>query len=646
MQRTPTILACISFLTAIANTNCFAQQYPFVYYTPKDGLVNSRVRTIRQDDRGRMYFLTYSGLSVYDGTRFTNYHRADGLADEVINDIGEITPDSLLVASNTNTLNTLVHGKIGTFKTSDNFCPLINRFLKTANGQWYVTADDGLFLFSGHRFVKLPLKNKNGQDIGKYLDRITAWKNFLFIIPWDVNDQGRLILFDKNAGRVADVYTKGKIYAVTPDEDGHLWVNAGSQMKWLDQNALKNGTIALKDLPPSYKKLIGSKTGLVFFDKNNDCFLYGGNTILTISPSCQAQVIAPDQGLKMGDALDIFEDREGILWIATNGNGVIKWKGTGTRLINTLSNKPAAVSALCKQGDTAWFYNRGDRTVHFVSRNGSGQYVVPRASFNPGNIFIGGNKLYLGDAQKIICISDKHNAAAYQHAEVVTEGTKDSFSFGNGVIDNNGAIIFYRQKKDNSFFISVLKDKKMISQYPITYVADQMMIDHTGRLWVITRNNNLMLFTLHPESPSHYLQFVKDYASELPPLGIRCIAEDNQHNIWLGTRYNGLYRLEFDHLRMRSVRQYTSKNGLTDNFVYSLACDPNNTLWIGTQNGLDKIFIKSGQYIIANTGRVNNLFQTILRIVATGDNNIWAMTIEGSLVNITSEPTRTEFTPQ
>src|SRR6187455_3582956 len=67
-------LSCMLFhLMAIASTNCFAQQYPFVHYSPKDGLVSNRVRSIYQDGKGLMYFLTMNGLSVYDGTRFINY---------------------------------------------------------------------------------------------------------------------------------------------------------------------------------------------------------------------------------------------------------------------------------------------------------------------------------------------------------------------------------------------------------------------------------------------------------------------------------------------------------------------------------------------------------------------------------------------
>jgi ligand-binding sensor domain-containing protein len=99
MQRKLIFLACFLVPVVIGSTNCLAQfaesrgQYPFVFYTPRDGLVNSRVRSIKQDSKGRMLFITFGGLSVYDGTRFTNYNQQDGLADDLINDIVEVGPD-------------------------------------------------------------------------------------------------------------------------------------------------------------------------------------------------------------------------------------------------------------------------------------------------------------------------------------------------------------------------------------------------------------------------------------------------------------------------------------------------------------------------------------------------------------------------
>ena len=108
-----------------------AQQLPFVHYSPKDGLVSNRARFACQDYRGRMYFATYGGLSVYDGSVFTNYTTEDGLATGLVNDVIEMGKDSLLVLSNANKVHCLVNGKLKDLVTADGFCPVINKIIKT-----------------------------------------------------------------------------------------------------------------------------------------------------------------------------------------------------------------------------------------------------------------------------------------------------------------------------------------------------------------------------------------------------------------------------------------------------------------------------------------------------------------------------------
>src|SRR5262245_20456945 len=150
MQRSIIILAY--FFICV---NCLSQQYPFVHYTPKDGLVNSRVKKAYQDSKGRMYFLTYEGLSVYDGARFRNYTTQNGLATNVVNDILEVGNDSLLVATNVRSLNALVRGKMITIKTEGDSCPLINHFYRHDNNKIYLSSDDGLFQLENKKIITL-----------------------------------------------------------------------------------------------------------------------------------------------------------------------------------------------------------------------------------------------------------------------------------------------------------------------------------------------------------------------------------------------------------------------------------------------------------------------------------------------------------
>ncbi|HEY0355655.1 MAG TPA: two-component regulator propeller domain-containing protein, partial [Flavisolibacter sp.] len=179
-----------------------------------------------------------------------------------------------------------------------------------------------------------------------------------------------------------------------------------------------------------------------------------------------------------------------------------------------------------------------------------------------------------------------------------------------------------------------MKNDQVIFEYPIPYTSDQMVIDDRGRLWVITRSDNLMLFTIQPGNEKEYLKLEKDFGDQLKEKSLRSIVIDRSGNVWLGTRSNGVLRLTFKDENIDSILQFTTRDGLSDNFIYSLACDQNNTLWIGTQNGLDRIAQKNGRYIVGNTGRVNNWFQTVLKLVTTPGGSIWALTSEGSILNL------------
>src|ERR1700730_14275836 len=88
----------------------FAQEYPFIKYTPKDGLINSRIRNVYQDSKGRLFFMTAHGFNGDGGARLNNYSLEHGVANPVVNYGIEVSPDSLLLATNTSELNLWVRG--------------------------------------------------------------------------------------------------------------------------------------------------------------------------------------------------------------------------------------------------------------------------------------------------------------------------------------------------------------------------------------------------------------------------------------------------------------------------------------------------------------------------------------------------------
>ncbi len=51
--------AILFLLALLICSDCISQQYPFIHYSPKDGLVNNRTRSMYQDSRGLLYVATY-----------------------------------------------------------------------------------------------------------------------------------------------------------------------------------------------------------------------------------------------------------------------------------------------------------------------------------------------------------------------------------------------------------------------------------------------------------------------------------------------------------------------------------------------------------------------------------------------------------
>ncbi|TAJ06887.1 hybrid sensor histidine kinase/response regulator [Marinilabiliaceae bacterium JC017] len=76
---------------------------------------------------------------------------------------------------------------------------------------------------------------------------------------------------------------------------------------------------------------------------------------------------------------------------------------------------------------------------------------------------------------------------------------------------------------------------------------------------------------------------------------VRAIHEDNQGNVWVGTRGNGL---NFIPAQGGSTKVFDKKNGLSNNAVLSLSSDPDGNIWIGVDGeGIDMYETSTGNIL-------------------------------------------------
>jgi ligand-binding sensor domain-containing protein len=94
--------------------------------------------------------------------------------------------------------------------------------------------------------------------------------------------------------------------------------------------------------------------------------------------------------------------------------------------------------------------------------------------------------------------------------------------------------------------------------------------------------------------------------------------------VWAGTWGGGV-----SHFDGKTWHNFTSKDGLGGNIVYSLARDDNGVLWFGTDGGLTRYDGKHWQTFTKKDGLLDD---SIYAIVTTADNNVWVGSRSGVTV--------------
>lgn len=98
---------------------------------------------------------------------------------------------------------------------------------------------------------------------------------------------------------------------------------------------------------------------------------------------------------------------------------------------------------------------------------------------------------------------------------------------------------------------------------------------------------------------------------------VHCIIEDKHGNVWFGTTGEGVYRYDG-----KEFTQFTEKDGLSNNKVWSILEDALGNIWFGTDNGVSRYDGKTISGISFNQTSPNSVGTTPSQ---SGINAVWSM---------------------
>jgi len=143
--------------------------------------------------------------------------------------------------------------------------------------------------------------------------------------------------------------------------------------------------------------------------------------------------------------------------------------------------------------------------------------------------------------------------------------------------------------KTHRIFGKEKKWQKKISNIQVT----SMLFDKSGILWVGTRNNGI--YKINDSQPRFYsLSEESDQPFSMDSYNFTSVLKDKEGTLWLGTERDGLYRIDKGFKNAAHYKiNFTTDFGFEDRINCLMEGD-NSYLWIGTPHGIFKLNKYSG----------------------------------------------------
>lgn len=593
----------VLFFLLISCQITFAQNPKFKHIGIDAGLSNSTIECIFQDHRGFLWFGTRDGLNKYDGEQITIFKSSRdpaSLSDNFIRHIYEDKNKKLWIGTSnglnrfdpeTNNFRRYKTGSAAAGKSSGS--NNVTAIEEHATGLWIATSG-GLLELRNEKTTTFRHFKHHTNDL--HTDR----KGNL----WIATDSG-LYKFDKKSSAFMKIpgLSNYTLRVIAESADGTLWLGTEEQGMIAYQpsshsikiyrHELKNSNSLGSDLVRAIivdqknNLWIGSVNGgLDHFNPQTNTFKNYQNEPGNASSLSQRTVSA------------LFQDKQDNLWVGTHRGGINLYTPGSERfrLVQQELNKNSL-----SYNDVKAFYEDQDENL-WIGTDGGGLNFYHKASqrfthykFDPfRQESLGSNavlnitedrfkQLWIGTWAGGLNLVDRQSGTFRRFLNNPADPSSISSNYVQKTFEDSkgnlwvgtyygGLNLMDRGSKKFSRLIQGAGNTQISGKNIISINEDQHQ-----NLWIGTDDGGLNCYNLNTKRFTHY------FLNEEKRPDLRVIFIDSKKRLWIGQ--SGLY---FFNPAKNSFSMYTTRAGLSTDFIKGITEDDRGNFWISTSRGLTR----------------------------------------------------------
>jgi ligand-binding sensor domain-containing protein/serine phosphatase RsbU (regulator of sigma subunit) len=573
----------LSFLPAIG------QRYFFDNYSIKEGLSEQKVYTLLQDSKDYIWLGTANGLSRFDGKNFINFTSRDSLALGGVQTIFEDTLGYIWFGHLKPGGISRYNGKVFEQAAFDSIKITggITSIIQIKDKIWFTSSNDGAIL------ADLPIKDikhiKARQFRGKaglsdqiYGSKLERNGSFICIADAGLRKYNPVESKFENY-RMPHMTTYFSTICMIEDSKGNLWF--GTDKGGLYKYIMSESRMQVIDLPKT--GVTSNTVSCLTEDSKGRIWVgtFGGG--IAVFDGDNMHKFDSGNGLKASKIYDIIEDIEGNILIADSDNGLTIFKGYAFETINEKDILPDPnVNAIYKDKSGAlWFgtnasisrYNPESKN-NLVIYNQLNDAIPQDSRFfredKDGNLWIGTNEggVYLFNMK-----TSKFEAQPYINSQLYRDGQIKALEIdhrNNLWIGTNEGVAVGTINQQNFRRYTIL-DSLTVSGISVLYC------DQKGDLWIGTEKMGGKPGLIKYTSSKDDFKRVPALSGIIP----KTMVMDAKGVLWIGTN-EGLKAFRNDSI----VISITENDGLLSNIINLLAAGEDGSIYIGTNNGLNRYF--------------------------------------------------------